>query len=70
MRPHELVPDLIITGFGFAGWTEGESVRVVVTALLPADGTNRYLEPKPGMRPSFCKQEFSRFTLGQERSGL
>ena len=59
----------IVTGFGFDGWTEGEGVRVVVTALLPADGTNRYLETKPGMRPTFRKQEFAKFTLspGEKR---
>jgi hypothetical protein len=60
----------IITGFGFDGWIEGEGVRVLVSALLPADGTNRYLEGKPGMRPSFRKQEFARLTLspGEKRS--
>jgi hypothetical protein len=59
----------IVTGFGFDGWTEGEGVRVVVTALLPADGTNRYLEMKPGMRPTFRQQEFAKFTLspGEKR---
>ena len=61
----------IVTGFGFDGWTEGEGVRVVVTALLPTDGTNRYVEIKRGMPPpSFRKQEFARLTLapGEKRS--
>ena len=60
----------IVTGFGFNGWSEGEGVRVVVTALLPTDGTNRYVERKPGTPPSFRKQEFARFTLspGEKRS--
>jgi len=26
----------IVTGFGFEGWTEGEGVRVVVSAMLPS----------------------------------
>ena len=68
-RDVRLADGQIVTGFGFDGWAEGEGVRVVVTALLPADGTNRYLEMKPGMRPSFRKQEFARLTLspGEKR---
>ena len=60
----------IVTGFGFDGWTEGDRVRIVVTALLPADGTNRYVETKPGMRPSFRKQELAKLTLspGEKRA--
>jgi hypothetical protein len=60
----------IITGFSFDGWTEGEGVRIVVSALVPADGTNRYVEVKRGMRPSFGKREFARFALtpGEKRS--
>ena len=41
----------IITGFSFDGWTEGEGVRIVVSALVPADGS--YVEVRPGIRPSF-----------------
>jgi hypothetical protein len=60
----------IITGFSFDGWTEGEHVRIVVSALVPADGTNRYVEVKRGMRPSFRKREFARFALapGEKRN--
>ena len=59
----------IVTGFGFEGWTEGEGVQVVVSALLPSDGSNRYVEVPRGTRPSFRKQEFARLSLkpGEKR---
>jgi hypothetical protein len=59
----------IVTGFGFEGWTEGEGVRVVVSAMLPSDGSNRYVEVPRGTRPSFRKQEFARLLLkpGEKR---
>jgi hypothetical protein len=53
----------IVNGFGFEGWTEGEGVRVVVSVLLPSDGSNRYVEVPRGTGPSFRKQEFSRLLL-------
>jgi hypothetical protein len=34
----------IVNGFGFEGWTEDEGVRVVVSTLLPSDGSYRYVE--------------------------
>jgi hypothetical protein len=49
----------IITAFGFEGWTEGEGVQVVVSAMLPGDGSNRYVDVPRGTRPSFRKQEFT-----------
>ena len=60
----------IVSGFGFEGWTEGEGVRLVVSALLPRDGSNRYVETPRGRRPSFRKEEFARFVLkpGDKRS--
>ena len=60
----------IITGFGFEGWTEGEGVQVVVSAMLPSDGSNRYVEVPRGTRPSFRKQEFARLVLkpGENRN--
>lgn len=59
----------IVTGFGFEGWTEGEGVQVVVSAMLPSDGSNRYVEVPRGTRPSFRKQEFARLLLkpGEKR---
>jgi hypothetical protein len=59
----------IITGFSFGGWTEGDGVRIVVSTLVPADGTNRLVEVTPGMRPSFRKREFTRFVLSPAKSG-
>ena len=62
----------IITGFSFDGWTEGDGVRIVVSALVPADGTNRYVEVQRGMPPAslFRKREFNRFALvpGENRN--
>jgi hypothetical protein len=60
----------IVTGFGFDGWTQGDGVQVVVSSLLPADGTNRYVEVARGTRPSFRKQEFARLVLkpGEKRA--
>ena len=62
----------IITGFSFDGWTERDGVRIVVSALVPADGTNRYVEVRRGMHPAslFHKREFSRFALapGENRN--
>jgi hypothetical protein len=53
----------IVTGFGFDGWHEGSSVRVVVSALVPADGSNRFVEVPRGVRPIFKKLEFASFTV-------
>jgi hypothetical protein len=60
----------IVNGFGFNGWQEGSGVLVVMSALVPADGTNRYVERQPGVRPEFSKREFVRFTVpvGQSRT--
>jgi hypothetical protein len=62
----------IVTGFRIDGWTEGDGVRIVVSALVPADGTNRYVEVQRGMHPAslFGKREFNRFALapGENRT--
>lgn len=60
----------IVTGFGFNGWQEGNAVRVVVSALIPADGSNRYVEVAKGVRPAFRKREFARFavTVGESHA--
>ena len=65
----QLADGRIVTGFGFEGWTEGEGVQVVVSAMLPSDGSNRYVEVPRGTRPSFRKQEFARLLLkpGEKR---
>jgi hypothetical protein len=53
----------IVTGFAFDGWHEGSSVRVVVSALVPADGSNRFVEVHRGIRPIFKRLEFATFTV-------
>lgn len=70
VRKDARLPDgQIVNGFGFNGWQEGNAAFVVMSALVPADGTNRYVERQPGVRPEFSKREFVRFTvpLGQSR---
>jgi hypothetical protein len=47
----------IVNGFGFNGSQEGNAVFVVMSALVPADGTNRYVERQPGVRPEFSKRD-------------
>lgn len=61
----------IITDIGFDGWLQGREVHLIVTTMVPADGSNRYIrrrlgEPETPMR----KRAFTEFTLavGQSRA--
>jgi hypothetical protein len=57
---------LVITGFEFIGWTEGEATRVLVFALVPQKGApNTYLPN--GDADLLTRRDFATYRIGMDQ---
>ena len=60
-------PDgLVITGFEFIGWTEGEATRVQVFALVPQKGAPNTYMPN-GDADLLTRRDFATYRIGMDQ---